>query len=236
MKDYQKTLAANNKMLNALRKLKWIKISLLAMIFIATLVAVFLLSSRMSAKTYMGFPTFQDSAFELVDHDGVKRDPSDFLGKPIALFFGFTYCPDTCPTTLITLTAAQDQLTAEGQKSEDLQIIFVSVDPTRDTPSQLKSYLNLFDANVTGLTGSINDIKAILKHFGIYARRIGDGDDYLYDHSAVVYLYRADGSFKGTIVHSEPMEYIVQKIRSILLSPPIVSSSALKNMLYKNSA
>jgi len=116
----------------------------------------------------------------------------------------------------MTLTAIQDQLAADGEPTEDLQILFVTVDPERDTPAQLNAYLSLFDTSVTGLTGVRADIASTLRHFGVYAEKTGDGDDYLYDHSAAVYLYRADGSFKGTIVHNEPSEYMVEKIKSIL--------------------
>ena len=198
------------------RQSSWIKWSVAGAAFLAVLVAVFLLFNRMAETTTVGFPNFQDSQFALLDQDGATRRPSDFAGKPIALFFGFTYCPDICPTTLMTLTAIQDQLAAEGKAVDHLQILFVTVDPERDTPAQLHAYLGLFDTSVTGLTGARADIESALRHFGVYAEKIGDGDDYLYDHSAAVYLYRQDGSFKGTIVHNEPSEYMVEKIKSIL--------------------
>ena len=185
-------------------------------LFAALLVTVFMLSNRMAATQSAGFPNFQDSHFALLDQNGQQRRPDDFAGQPIALFFGFTYCPDVCPTTLLYLTSAQDQLAAAGQDVDNLQILFVTVDPERDTPSQLKAYLSLFDANVTGLTGAPGDVTATLQHFGVYAEKTGSGDDYFYDHSAAVYLYRADGSFKGTIVHNEPAEFAAEKIKSIL--------------------
>ena len=185
-------------------------------LFAALLVTVFMLSNRMAATQSAGFPNFQDSHFALLDQNGQQRRPDDFAGQPIALFFGFTYCPDVCPTTLLYLTSAQDQLAAAGQDVDNLQILFVTVDPERDTPSQLKAYLSLFDANVTGLTGAPGDVTATLQHFGVYAEKTGSGDDYFYDHSAAVYLYRADGSFKGTIVHNEPTEFAAEKIKSIL--------------------
>ena len=185
-------------------------------LFAALLVVVFMLSNRMAATQSLGFPNFQDSQFELLDQNGQQRRPDDFAGQPIALFFGFTYCPDVCPTTLLRLTSAQDQLAAAGQNADNLQILFVTVDPERDTPSQLRAYLSLFDAHVTGLTGAPGDVAATLQHFGVYAEKTGSGEDYLYDHSAAVYLYRADGSFKGTIVHNEPLEFTAEKIKSIL--------------------
>ena len=194
----------------------WIKWSVVGAAFVALLIAVFLLSNRMAETTVVGFPNFQDSEFALLDQNGDTRRPIDFAGKPVALFFGFTYCPDICPTTLMTLTAIQDQLAAQGKATDHLQILFVTVDPERDTPAQLNAYLSLFDASVTGLTGARKDIESALRHFGVYVEKTGDGDEYLYDHSAAVYLYRQDGRFKGTIVHNEPSEYMVEKIKSIL--------------------
>ena len=198
------------------RQPSWIKWLVAGSAFVAVLIAVFLLFNRMAEKAVVGFPNFQDSEFALLDQNGDTRRPIDFAGKPIALFFGFTYCPDICPTTLVTLTAIQDQLAVDGEPTGDLQILFVTVDPERDTPAQLNAYLSLFDTSVIGLTGARADIASTLGHFGVYAEKTGDGDDYLYDHSAAVYLYRADGSFKGTIVHDEPSEYMVEKIKSIL--------------------
>ena len=216
MKENNQTELASGHPVAKGRVSSWLKWLAVAGAFAALLVAVFLLSNRMAETTTVGFPNFQDSQFALLDQNGETRRPDDFAGKPIALFFGFTYCPDICPTTLMTLTATQDQLAADGEPTDDLQILFVTVDPERDTPSQLNAYLSLFDASVTGLTGARADIESTLRHFGVYAEKTGDGDDYLYDHSAAVYLYRADGSFKGTIVHNEPSEYMVEKIKSIL--------------------
>ena len=198
------------------RKLEWIKWSAVATAFIVLLIAVFLFSNRMAKTTTVGFPNFQYSQFALLDQNGAIRRPSDFAGKPIALFFGFTYCPDICPTTLMTLISIQDQLAAEGKAADNLQILFVTVDPERDTPAQLNAYLSLFDTSVTGLTGTRKDIDSALRYFGVFAEKTGYGDEYLYDHSAAVYLYRQDGSFKGTIVHNESSGYVVEKIKSIL--------------------
>ena len=198
------------------QKPNWIKWLSASSIFLTLLIVVFLLSDRVAEKTVVGFPNFHDSEFALLDQNGETRFPSDFAGKPIALFFGFTYCPDICPTTLLMLTGIQDQLAAEGKAADHLQILFVTVDPERDTPAQLHAYLGLFDTNVTGLTGTRADIESTLRHFGVYAKKIGDDDEYLYDHSAAVYLYRQDGNFKGTIVHDETSEYMFEKIKSIL--------------------
>ena len=188
-----------------------------ALLFTGFAVAVFLISDQIAKKTTLGIPQFQDNHIELIDQNGIARNEDDFVDRPIALFFGFTYCPDVCPTTLTTLAAARDNLDSAGINTKALQIIFITVDPERDTPEQLKQYLSLFDANVTGLTGSPDKVRSVLQQFGVYAQKNGQGDaNYLYDHSAAIFLYRGDGSFKGTIVHNEPIAFVTEKIKSIL--------------------
>jgi len=197
------------------RKMGWVIAA--ALLFLGLAVGVFLISDQFAQKTTIGIPQFQDNQIELIDQNGIARNQDDFANRPIALFFGFTYCPDVCPTTLITLAAARDDLESAGIDTTALQILFITVDPERDKPEQLKQYLSLFDANVTGLTGSLNKVRSVLQQFGVYAQKTDQGDgDYLYDHSAAVFLYRDDGSFKGTIVHNEPIAFITEKLKSIL--------------------
>ena len=197
------------------RKMGWVIAT--ALLFTGLAVAVFLISDKIARKTILGIPQFQDNHIELIDQNGIARNEDDFADRPIALFFGFTYCPDVCPTTLTMLAAARDNLDSAGINTKALQIIFITVDPERDTPEQLKQYLSLFDANVTGLTGSPDKVRSVLQQFGVYAQKYGQGDaDYLYDHSAAIFLYRGDGSFKGTIVHNEPFAFVTEKIKSIL--------------------
>ena len=197
------------------RKVGWVIAT--ALLFTGLAVAVFLISDKIARKTTLGIPQFQDNHIELIDQNGIARNEDDFADRPIALFFGFTYCPDVCPTTLTMLAAARDNLDSAGINTKALQIIFITVDPERDTPEQLKQYLSLFDANVTGLTGSPDKVRSVLQQFGVYAQKNGQGDaDYLYDHSAAIFLYRGDGSFKGTIVHNEPIAFVTEKIKSIL--------------------
>ena len=197
------------------RQMGWVIAT--ALLFTGLAVAVFLISDQIAKKTTLGIPQFQDNHIELIDQNGIARNEDDFADRPIALFFGFTYCPDVCPTTLTTLAAARDNLNSTGMDTKALQIIFITVDPERDTPEQLKQYCSLFDVNVTGLTGSPEKVRSVLKQFGIYAQKNDQGDgDYLFDHSSAVFLYRDDGSFKGTIVHNEPIAFITEKMKSIL--------------------
>ena len=188
-----------------------------ALLFLGLAASVFLISDQFARKNTIGIPQFQDNNIELIDQNGIVRNQDYFANRPIALFFGFTYCPDVCPTTLTTLAAARDDMESAGIDTTALQILFITVDPERDKPEQLKQYLSLFDANVTGLTGSLNKVQSVLQQFGVYAQKTDQGDgDYLYDHSAAVFLYRDDGSFKGTIVHNEPFAFITEKLKSIL--------------------
>ena len=197
------------------RKLGWVIAT--ALLFLVIAVGVFLISDQIAKKTTISIPQFQDNHFELIDQNGIVRNEDDFADRPIALFFGFTYCPDICPTTLTTLATARDDLESAGMDTKALQILFITVDPERDTPEQLKQYLSLFDADVTGLTGSPDKVRSVLQQFGVYAQKNDQGDgDYLYDHSAAVFLYRDDGSFKGTIVHNESIAFITEKLKSIL--------------------
>jgi len=188
-----------------------------AILFLLLATSVFFVANYFAERTASGFPNFQDYQINLVNEANRPQTVANFANQPVALFFGFTYCPDICPTTLTTLAAARDDLQIAGVNTDPLRIVFVTVDPLRDTPKQLKQYLSLFDTNVTGLTGTPENIRTTLKQFGIYAKKIDLGDgEYLYDHSAAVFLYRGDGQFKGTIVHNEPFAFTIEKLKSIL--------------------
>ena len=188
-----------------------------AVVFLIFATSVFFVSDHFAKKMTTGFPNFQNYHIDLVNQNNDLQTAANFFNQPVAIFFGFTYCPDVCPTTLTTLAAARDHLKSAGLETDSLRFIFVTVDPERDTPKQLKQYLSLFDINVTALTGKPEKVGLVLKQFGIFAKKNGQSkSDYLYDHSAAVFLYRADGSFKGTIVHNEPFNYIIEKLKSIL--------------------
>ena len=194
-----------------------VRVFVAASLFLLLAASVFFVANHHAKKTARGFPNFQDYQINLVNEENKPQTAANFANQPVALFFGFTYCPDICPTTLTTLVAARDNLQTAGVNTNFLRIVFVTVDPVRDTPEQLKQYLSLFDANVTGLTGTPKNLKSVLKQFGIYAKRNDHSDgEYLYDHSAAVFLYRGDGQFKGTIVHNEPFAFITEKLKSIL--------------------
>jgi len=153
--------------------------------------------------------------FQLVDQNGRAVDQTILNGKWSAVFFGFTYCPDVCPTTLQTLAAAEEAL---GDKADDLQIVFISVDPERDTPQQLKTYLSLeaFPRDVIGLTGTPEQVAAAAKAYRAYFHKNGEGDDYLVDHSTFTYLMHPQGRFNTVIAHNTPPDEVAAKIRQAM--------------------
>jgi len=135
--------------------------------------------------------------FRLVDQDGRRADESLLKGKWTVVFFGFTYCPDVCPTTLQALAAAKRQM---GRPGEDLQVVFITVDPERDTPEALKAYLR--DAGLpdaVGLTGTPEQVAAAAKAYRIYYARKGEGADYTMDHSTAAYLMNPRGEFETVL-------------------------------------
>mgnify|MGYP006247735867 FL=1 len=181
--------------------------------FVAVAGAVFWLSEQQARKMQVGIPDFSSQEFQLTDQSGASRSTADFAGAPVALFFGYTYCPDVCPMTLTLLTNSLDEVGDRGLDTAALQTIFITVDAERDTPEQLAAYLSLFDTEVTGLTGSSEALVKIQRDFGAYASRVEREDGVvLWDHTATVYLYDADGRFTGTIVLNEPPEFVTEKL------------------------
>jgi protein SCO1/2 len=137
-------------------------------------------------------------AFHLVDQNGRPVDQSLLQHKWTAVFFGYTFCPDVCPTTLQTLGAASRAL---GPRAKDFQVVFVTVDPERDTPQALKSYLasDAFPPGTIGLTGAPDQIAAIAKAYGVYYQKEGTGAGYAVDHSSAIYLMNPKGQFDSVI-------------------------------------
>ena len=122
------------------------------------------------------------------------RDQTLLKGKWSAVFFGYTFCPDECPTTLTTLAQAQARL---GRDSANFQVVFITIDPARDKPAQLKSYLAnpSFPKGTIGLTGTDAQVAGAARAWKVYYKKVGHGPDYAMDHTAVVYLMDPDGHF-----------------------------------------
>jgi protein SCO1 len=162
-----------------------------------------------SAQADVGGP------FELVNQDGQTVDESILEGRWSVVFFGFTYCPDICPSTLQAVAAAQDQL---GPRGADLQTVFISVDPERDTPEQLKTYLSLdaFPDDVVGLTGAPEQIEQVAKAYYVYYRKSGEGPDYTVDHSTAAYLMDPQGRFNRVLAYGLSPDEMARLIRTAM--------------------
>ncbi len=163
----------------------------------------------------LGLPPTVAPPFELIDQDGRPFSNHDLAGRPYLLFFGFTHCPDVCPTTLARVSELLDGL---GPAAVSLRVAFVSVDPKRDTPEVLKDYLAAFDDHVIGLTGAPAEVKSMIDRWGIYVRRVPlSGGDYTMDHTATVFLVGAEGRVRGTLdIHDETPEANETKLRRLV--------------------
>jgi protein SCO1/2 len=151
----------------------------------------------------------------LAGHDGKPRTLADFQGKVVAVFFGFTHCPDVCPTTLATMREVKEKLGADGAR---LQVIFVTVDPERDTPELLSKYVTAFDPTFLGLHGTQEEIAQAAKAFKVYYQKVPGKtpDTYTMDHTASTYLYDPQGRLRLFVRHGQSVDPIVQDIRALL--------------------
>ena len=156
-------------------------------------------SAQIAAETGTGQPTV-GGPFTLTNQDGQVVDQSILKDKWTLVFFGFTYCPDYCPTTLGVLNAVQERM---GDKAKDLQIVFVSIDPERDTPKLLKDYLSSdgFPKGVIGLTGTPEQTAQVAKEYRAFYQKVGQGEGYTMNHSLTVYLMGPDGKFRSAVAH-----------------------------------
>ena len=160
-------------------------------VFVLFSAVVFIVTGRSPAP--VALQSAVGGPFRLTDHNGSPITDQDLKGRPFLVFFGFTHCPDVCPTTLFEVS---EILRALGTDGERVRALFVTVDPERDTPDKLKDYLSSFDPRVIGVTGDDAAIKAMEKAYRVYAKKVPlDAGGYTMDHTAIVYLMDKDGRF-----------------------------------------
>lgn len=154
--------------------------------------------------------------FALASTAGGEFTQNDLRGTPSLVFFGYTFCPDVCPTTLAETTAWRQQA---GFTPDDLRIIFVTVDPERDTLEAVKGYVEGFDPSIIGLVGDEAQTQAVKTAFGVFSERVGDADEpnYLVNHTALTFLIGADGSYQGNVAYEEASEAALAKIKRLVL-------------------
>ena len=152
--------------------------------------------------------------FSLVDQRGEPVTEAIFREKPSATFFGFTHCPDVCPTALMEMAKWADEL---GPDADKLRFIFVTVDPERDKPQVLSDYIEAFSPRIVGITGEPDAVNAMTKDYKIYSKKVPiEGGDYTMDHTASMILQDADGNFAGTIDKKESHETGLAKLKKLV--------------------
>ncbi len=153
--------------------------------------------------------------FVLTDAGGKKRSLAEFRGKVVAVFFGFAQCPDVCPTTLSDFAQIKSKLGADGDR---LQVIFITVDPQRDTPAVLGSYVTSFDEGFIGLTGSAEEISATAREFKVFYQKVPGKTEmsYTIDHTAGSYVFDKDGRVRLFVKHAAGVDAIAADLRQLL--------------------
>ena len=154
-------------------------------------------------------------SLELTDHTGKPRRLEDFRGKAVVVFFGFTHCPDVCPTTLADIAQAVKSL---GPDAERVQVLMVSVDPERDTAQSLAKYVTAFDSRFLGLRGDLEATKRAAGEFKIYFEKRKQGDGYTVDHSAQSYVIDPQGRLRLLVRHDRIAQDLAADLRTLLES------------------
>lgn len=155
----------------------------------------------------------------LTDQAGRAVAWKTLAGRPLAVFFGFTKCPVICPVTVWELDAALAKI---GKPGDAVQVVFVTLDPERDTPEAMKSYFASFGARVRAFTGAMVDIDRIAKAFEVVRERVAlDGGDYTLDHTAAVFLIDAKGAVADTIAYGTPQDVMVKRLESLIGRTPV---------------
>lgn len=167
-------------------------------------------SATVSGKALVGGP------FTLTDQNGKRVSDTDFHGRYMLVFFGFTHCPDICPSGLQVMSAALDKL---GDKGKDIVPVFITLDPERDTPDTLRDYLKSFGDRFVGLTGSKEEVAAAAKTYRVFYQVVPDdktAGDYSIDHAAIMYVMGKNGEYVTHIPHTINVDQVVAALQKIL--------------------
>lgn len=193
-----------------LRKLVTVLAASLCLLGIA--VAAYFATSATQQAAAPGAATI-GGPFTLTAQDGRTVTDRSFRGEWTLVFFGFTHCPDICPTAVTDIAAALDQL---GLLAKKVQPLFITVDPERDTPSVLADYFNALDKRFLGLTGTPEQIAAVAKAYRAYYKKTPQGDDYTVDHTAIIYVMGPDGRFVAHFTPQTGPDRMAAKLRELL--------------------
>jgi protein SCO1/2 len=195
-------------MLRLVRIAAWVAIVLISGVLVWTFLSPKQNPTTPIAAASIGGP------FTLMDTKGASVTEASLKGHPSALFFGYTFCPDICPTTLSDLSVWLQELGSVGDR---LKVYFITIDPARDTQSVMADYLTAFDPRIAGLTGSQPAIDQIVKDYKVYVNRVpGPNGTYTFDHTATVYLLDANGQLVGTLSNDEDPAVALAKLKRLV--------------------
>ncbi len=151
--------------------------------------------------------------FSLRDADGKLRSLADFHGKLVMVFFGFTQCPAVCPTALLNAAEVRRSLGADADR---VQVLFITLDPERDTPQVLRSYATAFDPSFIGLYADVEGTKRVAEEYRVFYQKVPTGASYTIDHSALTYVYDPTGKLRLVVRHDQPIEETAADLRTLL--------------------
>ncbi len=154
-------------------------------------------------------------SFELTDHTGKRVSDQDYRGRYMLVFFGFTFCPDICPSALQVMSAALDKI---GPKADRITPLFITVDPERDTSVQLALYVQSFHPRLIGLTGTQAEIDQVVRAYRVYAKKVEDPRStagYTFDHSSIIYVMNPDGTYRTHFAHTTNVEVMADRLAKL---------------------
>ena len=188
-----------------------------AWVLTAAILAALLLTAACEKAPEADLPRYEKIGgdFTLAGHEGQPVRLSDFKGKAVLIFFGFTNCPDICPTTMLTLKRVHSQL---GEHAGQLQVLFITLDPERDGPKKMGEYVAHFDKSFMGLTGTLEQIREVAKKFSVFFKKndTGSAAGYLVSHTDVIYLIDKQGTTRALYQAKDPVEKFVKDVKSLL--------------------
>lgn len=177
-------------------------------------------SAGVSGQTRGSGTALIGGPYELVDHKGRTRTQADFKGRYQLIYFGYTFCPDFCPSTLNVMSQALDKLAESSPETADRVVpLFITIDPERDTVEAMDAYVAHFHGNFVGLTGNDEQIAAAAKAYRVFYRKVDDGgddEDYLVDHSTFTYLMDAEGNYAAHFAHNTTPEAMAEEMEALI--------------------
>ena len=188
----------------------WAASAALAIVIISVTAIVLMQRSSQDDGLYA---SLVGGAFRLKTHEGEPISDESLKGKPFAIFFGFTQCPDVCPTSMLELSNLIERL---GPDANKMRYLFVSVDPERDTQQLLKEYLSNFDKRLTGIIGTTQEIDDLAKKYRVYYEKVPTSGGYTINHTATVYLMDARGRLASTIAFGEDEDVALKKLQRLI--------------------